>query len=241
MADIDITAREDAADACARLSVCVDIVLMGVRKRAPCALLLRRGAAPFAGQAALPGGFVGAGESLEDAAQRVLRDKAGLSDVRCEQLYTFGEVARDPRRRIVTVAWLALLAPAAIEAALEAHPGVLCATLAVPEADGVRDIHVVDRAGARLHLAFDHEQILALALERLRGKLDYTAVGFDLLPSFFTLRQLQDVHEAIRGTTLNKPAFRRRMIDKGWIAPTGARETGTSHRPAALYRFRDVT
>lgn len=240
MADNDISAREDP-DAYARLSVCVDIVLMGVRKGAPCALLLRRGAAPFAGHAALPGGFVGAQEALEDAAQRVLRDKAGLPDVRCEQLYTFGEVARDPRRRIVTVAWLALLAPAAIEAALEANPGLLCATLDGPHGGGSGDIAVLDPAGTRLSLAFDHEQILALALERLRGKLDYAAVGFDLLPPFFTLRQLQDVHEAIRGTTLNKPAFRRRMIDTGWIVPTGTRETGTSHRPAELYCFRGLS
>ena len=80
-------------------------------------------------------------------------------------------------------------------------------------------------------------EILAMALRRLRGKLDYSEVGFALLPELFTLRQLQDVHEAILGTPLNKPAFRRRMLDRGWLAPTGAREAGTSIRPAELYRF----
>ena len=99
---------------------------------------------------------------------------------------------------------------------------------------------IVARAPERaaLDLAFDHGDILALAMLRLRGKLDYSDVGFSLLPERFTLRQLQDVHEAILGTSLNKPAFRRRMLDKGWLAATGEREAGASYRPAKLFRFQ---
>jgi len=87
-----------------------------------------------------------------------------------------------------------------------------------------------------LPLAFDHAEILGHAVKRLRGKLDYSRVAFALLPSLFTLRALQDVHEAILGTTFGKPAFRRRMLDKGWIVGTGARESGAAFRPAELYR-----
>jgi 8-oxo-dGTP diphosphatase len=89
-----------------------------------------------------------------------------------------------------------------------------------------------------LPLAFDHADILGLAMLRLRGKLDYSPVGFALLPERFTLRELQDIHEAILGVPLNKPAFRRRMVDKGWLEATGERETGASFRPAELFRFR---
>lgn len=100
-------------------------------------------------------------------------------------------------------------------------------------------VHAAD--GAALPLAFDHAEIVALAIRRLRGKLDYSEVGFALLPELFTLRQLQDVHEAILGTGLNKPAFRRRMLDRGWLDPTGRFETGTSYRPAELYRLRQTS
>jgi 8-oxo-dGTP diphosphatase len=93
--------------------------------------------------------------------------------------------------------------------------------------------------GGRLALAFDHADILGLAVKRLRGKLDYSAVAFALLPPRFTLRALQDVHEAILSAALNKPAFRRRMIDRGWIEGTGEKESGGAFRPAELYRVRD--
>jgi 8-oxo-dGTP diphosphatase len=92
----------------------------------------------------------------------------------------------------------------------------------------------IDNAAATL--AFDHAEILATAIQRLRGKLDYSDVAFALLPEAFTLRQLQDIYEAVLGLTLNKPAFRRRMLDKGWLEATGAYETGASYRPAELYR-----
>ncbi|MFJ7437146.1 NrtR DNA-binding winged helix domain-containing protein [Methylorubrum thiocyanatum] len=239
-------ARYDPADY-ARPAVAVDLVLMGLSAGCPALLLLRRDRHPHAGRHALPGGFVGIDEALEDAAARVLREKAGGVPAHLEQLYTFGAVERDPRMRIVTVAYLALLAEAAFAEALERAPTLSLGTVALPrrgvadEAEAAAPVTVLSSTGEALRLAFDHAEIVALAMRRLRGKLDYSEVGFRLLPELFTLRQLQDVHEAILGTPLNKPAFRRRMLDRGWLEPTGRFETGTSYRPAELYRFRPTS
>ena len=105
------------------------------------------------------------------------------------------------------------------------------------EAGGPVEVRLTD--GDPLTLAFDHGDMLGVAMRRLRGKLDYSGVAFALLPECFTLHALQDVHEAILDTRLHKPAFRRRMLDRGWLEATGERETGASFRPAELYRFRD--
>ncbi len=223
----------------ARPSVAVDLVLLGIRAGRPAVLLLERREHPFAGRWALPGGFVGIDEALDTAAERVLCDKAGVAEAHLEQLYTFGAVERDPRMRIITVAWLAPLDEAAFNAALAANPALVAAAIDVPwtgETGG--PITALSPKGDALPLAFDHADILALAILRLRGKLDYSDVGFALLPQRFTLRQLQDVHEAILGVPLNKPAFRRRMIDRGWLTATGTREEHTSYRPAELFRFQ---
>ncbi len=238
--ETEFLARYDPADY-ARPAVAVDLVLLGLSGGRPAILLLRRDRHPQAGRNALPGGFVGIDEGLDAAAARVLREKAGGAPAHLEQLYTFGAVERDPRMRIVTVAYLALLTEAALAEALERAPALSLGTVAAPragEADG--PVTVRSPTGEALALAFDHAEIVALALRRLRGKLDYAPVGFRLLPELFTLRQLQDVHEAILGHPLNKPAFRRRMLDRGWLEPTGRFETGTSYRPAELYRFRET-
>jgi len=222
-----------------RPSVTVDLVLMGLRGGRPAVLLQERRDPPFEGRWALPGSFVGIGEALDSAAERTLHEKARLEKAHLEQLYTFGAVDRDPRMRVITVAWLALLNEQEFAAALAANPALLAAAIDVPwagEAGG--PITVATPGGTHIDLAFDHAAILALAVQRLRGKLDYSEVGFALLPELFTLRQLQDVHEAILGTALNKPAFRRRMQDRGWLAATGTREEGTSYRPAELFRFQ---
>ena len=208
------------------MAVTVDLVLMTVAEGRLCVLLTRRGEDPFAGRRALPGGFVGPDESLEGAARRVLAGKARLGGAWLEQLYSFGAPDRDPRMRIVTVAYFALLPQGRLSAALAQAPELALAP-AAPLA-----------AGEGEALAFDHGEIVALALQRLRGKLDYAPVAFSLLPELFTLRALQDVHEAILGRPLNKPAFRRRMLDRGWLEPTGARETGAAFRPAELYTFQ---
>ena len=219
-----------------RPSVTVDLVLMSIVDGAPAALLMRRDAHPFLGDWALPGGFVGIGESLDDAAARVLTDKAHMHDAYIEQLYTFGAVDRDPRMRIISVAYFALLPVDRFTAALAGRPDLALAPLTVAE-DGTISARL---GNATLPLGFDHGDILAMAVQRLRGKLDYAGIAFALLPDRFTLRALQDVYEAILGTSLNKPAFRRRMLDRGWLVATGERETGTSFRPAELFRFRDT-
>ncbi len=213
----------------ARPSIAVDLILTSVVDGAPAVLLHRRGEPPFAGAWALPGGFVGIGESLDAAARRVLGEKARMDAAYLEQLYTFGAVDRDPRMRIVSVAYSALLPADRFATA----PGLTLARVTAHEGEPVSSMV----EGVPVPLAFDHAAMLDLAIRRLRGKLDWSAVAFALLPERFTLRALQDVYEAILGRPLNKPAFRRRLIDSGRIAATGERETGASFRPAELYRY----
>jgi 8-oxo-dGTP diphosphatase len=222
-----------------RPSVAVDLILMSVVEGAPAALLVRRDEHPHLGAWALPGGFVGIDESLDAAARRLLASKARMDDAYVEQLYTFGAVDRDPRTRIISVAYFALLPTARFAAALKAAPELALSELVVPwsgETGGPMEACSAD--GEPLPLAFDHADMLGLAVLRLRGKIDYSDIAFALLPDRFTLRALQDVHEAILGTRLNKPAFRRRMLDSGRLEATGERETGASFRPAELYRHR---
>lgn len=207
-----------------RPSVTVDLVLIGFVDARLSVLLLRRASAPQRGRLALPGGFVAMDESLEQAAARVLRDKAGLGAASLEQLYTFGAVDRDPRMRIISVAYVALLDAPTFVAAERGAAGL--------HAIDLTDLEAVPP------LAFDHAAILGVARDRLRGKIDHSDIGFALLPERFTLRQLQDLHEAALGMALNKSAFRRRMLDRGWLEPTGEREAEASHRPAELFRFR---
>jgi 8-oxo-dGTP diphosphatase len=225
-----------------RPSVTVDLALLSVRDGALQALLLRRDRAPDRGRWSLPGGFVRIDESLEQAAARVMAAKARMSGVFIEQLYSFGAVGRDPRARVITVAYYALLDPARFDRALQASDELSLFEIVVPwvgEAGGAVEVRSADGAGEPL--AFDHAEILGAAVKRLRGKLDYSPVGFELLPERFTLRQLQDVHQAILGRKLAKPAFRRRMLDKGVLRATGKRESGVTYRPAELYRFVETT
>ena len=221
-----------------RLSVAVDLVLMSVVDGSLAVLLLQRDDHPFRGRWALPGGFVGAAEGVDEAARRVLAGKARMDGAYIEQLYTFGAVDRDPRTRIVSIAHFALLPAERFAAALAAAPELRLAKLDISwpgEAGGA--VAARDGGGELLPLAFDHDEILGTAVKRLRGKLDYTPVGFQLLPAEFTLRALQDVHEAVRGEAVNKDSFRRRMLASGFLEATGAHERDASHRPAELYRF----
>lgn len=240
MTDLDAPLNGDDLQSFDRPSMTIDLVLFTVRHARIQVLLMRREHAPHAGDWVVPGGFVRIDEALGQAARRVLRDKAQLSDAFIEQLYTFGAVDRDPRGRVITVAYYALVDSRQIDAAMQASGDLLLADVIVPWAgDEGGEVAVCDEDGQVLTLGFDHAEIVAMAVKRLRGKLDYSPVGFELLPDRFTLRQLQEVHEAILGTTLNKPAFRRRILDKGVLQATGERESGVTYRPAELYRFRD--
>ncbi len=219
-----------------RPSVTVDVVLLTVRDQALEVVLLKRSEHPALGPMTLPGSFVGIDESLDTAAERLMIDKVGLSGIFLEQLYTFGEPKRDPRMRVITVAYYALVNPERLLDAVE--EGVIRARISVPwggETGG--PIDVLDATGTELTLAFDHTDLIGMAVKRIRGKLNYAPIGYQLLPAEFTLRRLQQVHETILGNPVNKDSFRRRMLATGELEATGTLEDEVGHRPAELYRF----
>jgi len=204
-----------------KLLVTVDIVLFTIRDRSLHLLLIRRLAKPFQNRYALPGGFVLEHESVDAAAARELHEEAGVDQVYLEQLYTFGDPKRDPRGRVVTVAYYALVP----------HTQVLQAGT---DASDAAWFPVADLPS----LAFDHRKIVEYAHQRIRNKLDYTGVGFELLPEKFTLGELQSVHEAILGEPMDKRNFRRKITQKGIVRPLKElRKTG--RKPAQLYCFSE--
>ncbi|MHC5020011.1 MAG: NUDIX hydrolase [Planctomycetota bacterium] len=220
-----------------RPSVAVDVAIVTAQDGELRALVTQRADHPAKGRWCLPGGFVGLDESLDDAAARVLRDKAGIGDVYLEQLYTFGAPSRDPRTRVITVAYYALVHPAKLAELAPVNGTVKLATLEVAWEGETGGPATIRDGDTPLPLAFDHADILGWVVLRLRGKLDYANIGFELLPEQFTLRQLQEVHETILGRPLNKDSFRRRILASGRVVATGRRESDVGHRPAALYRF----
>jgi 8-oxo-dGTP diphosphatase len=202
------------------MKVTVDIVIFTIQCEELKVLLVKRGIPPFKGQLALPGGFVHEDESLDEAAMRELREETGVSDVYLEQLYSFGEPGRDPRERIITVSYYALIS---------ADRSQLAAGTDTTEAAWWP-------MSKLLALAFDHRKILDYALERLRNKLEYTTVGFQLLPAKFSLTELQGVYEAILGKKLDKRNFRRKIELLKILKPISEYRRG-GQRPARLYRF----
>jgi 8-oxo-dGTP diphosphatase len=206
-----------------RPSVTVDIILFTFHEDLLKVLLVKRKASPYEGSWALPGGFTHMDERLEDAARRELNEETNVSDVYLEQLYTFGEPDRDPRGRVITVAYFALLSvDQALGFQLEAATDV----------DDAAWWNVYDLP----NLAFDHARILTYALQRLRWKLEWTALGFLLLPTEFTLSELQRVYETVLNEPLDKRNFRRKMLAADVLEETGNLREG-DHRPAKLYRF----
>ncbi len=205
----------------ADLQLTVDVVIFTVEDQRLRVLLVRRGVDPFAGDWALPGGFVLSGESLDRAAHRELEEETGASDVFLEQLYTFGDPGRDPRGRVVTVAYYALVPPQSV--VIEAGS----------DATDARWFDVNDLPS----LAFDHNTILARAVERLRGKVQYTVVGFELLPKSFTLSHVQHVFETILGRSLDKRNFRRKLKQLDALTPLDEWDRSGANRPARLHAF----
>jgi 8-oxo-dGTP diphosphatase len=217
--------------------VAVDVALLSAGPGGLHTVLVRRTAHPHKGRWALPGGFIALDESLDAAAARLLARGTGLKGVFLEQLYTFGAPRRDPRTRVIAVAYYALVDRARFDA-LETSDAVRVARLQVPwEGETGGPVEAADAEGRPLALAFDHDDILGMAVKRLRGKLDYTPIGFQLLPERFTLFDLQRVHETVLGRPLNKDSFRRRMLATGLLEATGEAQKDVDHRPAELYRF----
>lgn len=232
--------RYDAA-AFPHPSVTVDVALVTVSGGRLRALLIRRDRHPDKDRWSLPGGFVRMDESLDFAALRVLREKAGVEGVFLEQLYTLGQPDRDPRTRVITVVYYALVDSTDVGLPAPPEGGIRFAEIRVPwGGDRGGMVGVLDERERLLDLAFDHAEILGLVVKRLRGKLDYAPIGFELLPEEFTLLQLQRVHEVIRGGRVDKASFRRRMLDSGQLLPSGRRERGVGHRPAEFYTVRAV-
>lgn len=205
----------------ARPALTVDCVVFGLDEEDLKILLIQRDLEPFAGQWALPGGFVAVGESLDDTARRELSEETGLENVFLEQLYTFSDPERDLREHVVTAAYYALvnLSEHKVQAATDARSAAWFAVDDVPE------------------LAFDHDRILKVAYERLKGKIRYQPVGFELLPRKFTLRQLQGLYEKILDRDLDKRNFRKKILNMGIIEELAEIETDVAHRAARLYRF----
>ncbi len=204
-----------------RASLTVDCVVFGLDEKDLKILLIERGQNPFQGKWALPGGFVHVDETLDDAARRELQEETGVANVFLEQLYTFGAVERDPRERVVSVAYYALVN-------LDEH-------------DLTADTDASNAAWFELDdlppLAFDHDHILKMALERLKGKLRYQPIGFELLPKKFTLSQLQHLYELVLNKEIDKRNFRKKILKMGFLEELDEIQKDVAHRAARLYSF----
>lgn len=209
-----------------QVAVTVDAVIFGVEKdnaenyrkldeQSIKVLLVKRDDYPYKDCYSLPGGFVLPGETFEDSLQRTLKKKTGLTNIYSEQLYTFGEVDRDPRMRVISCAYISLLDTKKAK---------------IKDATWV-DINQIKE----LKMAFDHQKIIKEAIRRLRGKINYTDIVFHMMPEEFTISQLQQVYEMILGEKLLAPAFRRTISDK--LEDTGKMTGNAGHRPSRLFRY----
>ena len=206
------------------LHVTVDTVVLALRDRELCALVVRRGEPPYRGRWALPGGFVEVDEDLEAAARRELEEETSVDAgaARFEQLATYGAPRRDPRHRTISVAWLAVLPEA-----VTAQAGSDAARAAWKPVGGLL---------ATGRLAFDHRQILTDGLARIRAELEYSTVGTAFLDGAFTIAELRDVYEVVWGEPLDPGNFHRKVTrTEGFVTPTGRRKSVGRGRPAELF------
>ena len=207
-------------------AVAVNVALFTIQDESLRVLLVKRAAVPFRGMWGLPGGFVRRDESVDEAALRELQEATGITTVYLEQLYTFGELERDPRGRVVAVTYYAVVGwnQFQLKAARNRR-------LIVAKWWGIERLPV---------LAFDHRKIVTAALERLRNKVNYTSVAFQLLPKKFSFSELQRAYEVIMGQALDKRNFRKKMLQLGILKDTGERTAEGRQRPARLYSFTET-
>ncbi len=200
-------------------AVTTDVVIFTVRDKQLKLLLIMRGGEPYKGKWALPGGFVQLDEDLESGARRELAEETGVSGVYLEQLYTYGAVDRDPRERVITVAYYALI------------PSDQIVLQAATDAEAVGWFSMDESP----ELAFDHQNIVDMAHQRLISKLDYSTIAFQFMPEEFTLGELQDVYEIILREEMDRRNFRKWMLALDQIKETGNEKREGAHRPAKLY------
>ncbi len=206
--------------------IAADTIIFTIKEDELNVLLVKMNKPPYNGHWAAPGGLVKPSESVDSAAKRHLRTATGIGEVYLEQLYTFGRVDRDPFGRVVSVAYFAL----------------------IPWRDFRRNgagrlADIQWRRVSRLpELAYDHEEMIRCAVERLKAKIEYTTIAYSLLPPRFTLTELQRIYEIILGRELDKRNFRKKIVSLKIVEKTGAAVSGKAHRPAALYQFttRDI-
>jgi 8-oxo-dGTP diphosphatase len=206
-----------------RPGLTVDCVIFGLDldEHSLKVLLIERDVEPFQGEWAIPGGFVRSEETLLEAASRELAEETGITSVFLEQLFTFGDPGRDPRGWVVSVAYYALVSPEKyhIVASTDARQAQWFPVDSLPR------------------LPFDHAKILKTALERIRGKLTYAPIGFELLPQKFTIKQLQKLYEIVLGQSLDNRNFRKKIFAMDVLKELNEMQTGVAHRAARLYRF----
>jgi 8-oxo-dGTP diphosphatase len=202
-----------------------DIVIFTIQGEQLKALLIKMKKAPYQNMWAAPGGLVRGSESVEDAARRILLDKTGVKNVYLEQLYTFGDVDRDPFGRVVSVAYFALIPYAGLSLKTTAEYG------------GVAWFPVENLP----KLAYDHSKIVRTAVQRLRSKLEYSNIIYHLMPKEFTLSELQQIYEIILGRSLDKRNFRKKLLSLQIVKKLRKKRKGDAHRPAELYCFMEHT
>ena len=203
-----------------KISVAVDVLLFTIEDDKLKIVLVKRKEKPFKGSFALPGVALRESETLKEAAERSVRERTGLKNIFLEQLYTFGELERDPRSRTVSVTYYALTDQGKLDAS--------------GADDGVSLISVDEILKGDPELAFDHREIIEYGRNRLGGKVNYSDIAFEFVPEEFTLPQLQRVYEILLGESLYKANFRK-MISP-LVEETGNMLTGMAHRPSKLYR-----
>ncbi|MEZ4775116.1 MAG: NUDIX domain-containing protein [Bacteroidia bacterium] len=199
----------------------IDCTIFGFEDGKLEVLLIRRAIEPSKGKWALPGGFILVKEDIDDASLRILKEMTGVEKLFMEQQQAFGAVNRYPGRRVITLAYFALIQPGNYSL----NPG--------PEASDVRWFDVKGLP----ELPFDHGAIIDHAVTTLRQKVRHQPIGFELLPEKFTLLQLQELYEAVLGQKLDKPNFRRKMQGMNLLISLNEYQTGVAHRAARLYKF----
>ena len=251
------------------LSITTDILIFSVSneeeenyrktdKKKMSILMVKRNDYPFKDKWCLPGGFIGIDENLDDAPRRILKNETNLDNIYLEQLYTFGEVNRDPRMRIVSTSYMSLIDKNRFNNKLNPNASWFDITL-YEEKNNIVDL-VLDNKATTIsfkikkvlkekttdrysfeiiennNIAFDHPKVILAGLERLKNKIEYTDIVFNMMPEYFTLGELQQVYEVILNKKLLDPAFRRIIAKK--TEKTNKMKTGEGHRPSYLFKYK---